>query len=216
MKTKILLVDDHKVFLEGLHQLLDQPADMTVVGEEGDGRMAVRRVRELTPHVVVMNVAMAGLNGIEATRQILADHPKTKVLILSMIADRRTVAKAFGAGASGYVLKECAFKEVVQAIRTVVAGRVYLSGTISGIVVEDYVHNLSKLSATALPVLSAREQEVLQLLAEGNSAKATAGTLHVSVKTVDAHRRKIMEKLRVQSMAELVKYAIREGLTSLE
>jgi DNA-binding NarL/FixJ family response regulator len=216
MKIKVLLADDHKVVLDGLRVLLEQQNDIAVVAEAENGRVAVQRARELSPQVVVMDVSMPGLNGIEAARQIIENQRKTRVIMLSMVADRRTVAKAFGAGVSGYVLKECAFKEVVQAIRAVVDGRVYLSDRISGIVIEDYVQNLTRLNPSSFPVLSAREQEVLQLLAEGKSAKETASILHLSVKTVDSHRKKIMEKLGVKSLAELVKYAIREGLTSLE
>lgn len=216
MKIRILIVDDHRVMLEGVRSLLEKQPDFTVVGEADNGRVAVQKVRELSPQIVVMDIAMANQNGIEATRQIVKDHRHVKVLILSMLADRRTVAKAFAAGASGYVLKESAFKEVVEAIRTVMSGKVYLSSPISGIVIEDYVHNLVRLSPSANPILTDREQEVLQLLAEGQSAKEIASTLHVSVKTVNAHRTNIMEKLKFQNFADLVKYAIQEGLTSLD
>ncbi|MDD2709579.1 MAG: response regulator transcription factor [Verrucomicrobiae bacterium] len=216
MKTKIILVDDHKVVLEGLHALLEQQHDMTVVAEADDSRIAVQKAKELQPNIVLMDVAMPGLNGIEATRQITSENRQVKVIVLSMLADRRTVAKAFGAGAMGYVLKECASRDIIQAIRTVMGGHVYMSSQVAGIVVEDYVQNMPRLNPSALPILSAREQEILQLLAEGQSSKETASTLHLSVKTVDAHRKKIMDKLAVNSVAELVKYAIREGLTSLE
>lgn len=215
MAVKILLADDHKITLEGLHILLDKQPDMKVVAEAEDGRMAVKLARKLKPDVVIMDVTMPELNGIEATRQILADAPDTKVLVLSMHLDRRFVAKMLSAGAKGYLLKDCAFEELVKAIDAVARNETYLSSQIVSIVIEDYVSQLSKTASDASLVMTSREREVLQLLAEGKSMKQVAGELHLSVKTVETYRKRIMDKLNIHSVAELTKFAIREGLTSL-
>jgi len=231
---KVLLADDHRIVREGLRSLLAAQPDMQVVGEAADGRQAVLMAKEMTPDVVVMDVAMPQLNGIEATRQISADEPGMKVVALSMHSDRRFVSEALKAGASGYVLKDGAFDELISAIRAVVSDRVYLSPRVAGVVVEDYVRRLPTRGngngghgphpgtdehaarRGAFDALTPREREVLQLMAEGYATKEVAHRLHVSVKTVETHRRQIMEKLDLHSVAELTKYAIREGLTTLE
>lgn len=216
MTIRVLVADDHKILREGLRSLLESQDDMEVVAEAEDGRTAVGLARELKPDVVVMDVAMPDLNGIEATRQIVADSPNVAVIGLSMHSDRRFVAGMLSAGAYGYLLKDCTFDELVEAIRSVVAGRRYLSPAVTGVVVDDYVRRLTKEESVPCSVLTAREREVLQLLAEGKSTKEMASQLHVSVKTIETHRQKIMEKLGLHSVAELTKYAIREGLVSLE
>jgi len=216
MSIRILLADDHKITREGLRSLLDKQQDMEVVGEAEDGRTAVTLVRELVPSVVIMDVSMPDLNGIEAARQIVDQFPDVKIIALSMHSDTLFVTEMLKSGTSGYLLKDCAFEELALAIRAVVAGKTYLSPSVSGIVVDDYLHRLSRADFSDSEVLTDREREVLQLLAEGKSTKQIALKLHISVKTVETHRRQIMNKLDIHTVAELTKYAIRKGLTSLE
>lgn len=221
MSTRVLLVDDHKIVRDGLRNLLAGELGMDVVGEADNGRDAVRLARELSPDVVVMDVGMTGLNGIEATRQIVSEANGPKVVALSMHAERRFVAEMLKAGATGYLPKDCAFGELAEAIRSAVAGRTYLSPAIAGEVVEDYVRRLSRAGedegrVSVSDALSPREREVLQLVAEGNSTKEIAATLHLSAKTVETHRRQMMVKLKIDSVAGLVKFAVREGLTTLD
>lgn len=213
---KILLADDHKLMREGLRMLLEKTGRIAIVGEAGDGISAVRMARDLKPDLVLMDIAMPDLNGIEATRRIRAETPGVKVIALSMHADKGFVRHMFAAGATGYVLKGSAFEEVDAAIKTVAAGRIYISPKITDQVLEEYVKQLIKPSAGAESPLSGREREVLQMLAEGKSSRKIAEHLHVSVTTVDTHRKHIMDKLGFRSIAELTKYAIREGLTSLD
>jgi two-component system, NarL family, response regulator NreC len=216
MNINILLVDDHKITRQGLRLMLEQQNDIKVLGEAEDGRTAISLVRELRPDVVIMDVTMPDLNGMEATRRIVSEFANVKVIALSMHSDTLFVSEMLKSGASGYLLKDCAFEELAEAIRTVVAGNAYLSPAVSGVVVEDYVHRLSKKDFSSSDVLSDREKEVLQLLAEGKTTKQIALKLHISAKTVETHRRQIMNKLNIHSVAELTKYAIRKGLTSLE
>jgi len=216
MSVKILLADDHKITRQGLRSLLEKEPDMEVVAEAEEGRTAVRLVRELLPDVVVMDVSMPDLNGMEATRQIVAEHPNVKVIALSIHSDNLFVSEMLKSGASGYLLKDCAFEELARAIHVVVAGKTYLSPAVSGVVVDDYLHRLARTESPSSEVLTDREREVLQLIAEGKSTKQVALKLHISVKTVETHRRQIMSKLDIHTIAELTKYAIRKGLTSLE
>jgi DNA-binding NarL/FixJ family response regulator len=217
MKLSVILADDHQVIREGLRNLISDQDDMEVVAEASNGREAIDLCGEMDPDVVVMDVAMPDLNGIEATRQIISDSPNTKVLALSMHADKHYAAGMLGAGASGYVLKDCAFDELADAIRRVSEGDSYLSDRIEGVVLRDYVERLSgEGGESAFSVLTDREREVLQLVAEGHTTKQIASDLHVSVKTIESHRQNIMDKLEIRSIAELTKYAIREGLTSLD
>jgi len=216
MSIRILLADDHKITRQGLRSLLDKQSDMVVVAEAEEGRTTVRLVRELLPDVVIMDVSMPDLNGMEATRQITREFGNVKIVALSMHSDSLFVTEMLKSGALGYLLKDCAFEELALAIRTVVAGKIYLSPSISSVVVDDYLHRLSKADFSGLDVLTNREREVLQLLAEGKSTKQIALKLHISGKTVETHRRQIMNKLDIHTVAELTKYAIRKGLTSLE
>jgi DNA-binding NarL/FixJ family response regulator len=186
-----------------------------VVGEAADGRAALALSQEMSPDVVIMDVAMPNLNGIEATRRIIASAPSTKVIALSMYVDRRFIQGMLEAGASGYLPKDCAFDELILAIRAVAANQSYLGSTIMDIVGKGYQrHFASKVPIS--PVLSSREREVLQLLAEGRTVKDIAHELKLSVKTIETHRNHISRKLNTNSMAELTKYAVREGLTSLD
>lgn len=216
MSIRILLADDHKITRQGLRSLLEKQPDMEVVAEAEEGRTAVRLVQELVPNVVIMDVSMPDLNGMEATRRIVAEFPNVKIIALSMHSDSLFVTEMLRSGASGYLLKDCAFEELERAIRTVMANKTYLSPSISGVVVDDYLHRLSKADFSNSEVLSDREREVLQLVAEGKSTKQIALKLHISTKTVETHRRQIMNKLDIHTVAELTKYAIRKGLTSLE
>lgn len=216
MGIRIIIVDDHQIVRQGLSTLLAKEPDMEVVAEAENGRKAVQLTKELAPHIVIMDVNMPDLNGIEATRQILHHNPDVKVIALSMHADRRFVVNMLKAGASGYLLKDCAFEELAQAIRLVMANKTYLSPGVSDIVIKDYVHGLSAPGSSAFSVLTAREREVLQLMAEGKSTSQIAEYLNISIKTVETHRQQLMHKLGIHSVAELTKYAIREGLTSLD
>ncbi|UCH43520.1 MAG: response regulator transcription factor [Dehalococcoidales bacterium] len=216
MSIRILLAEDHKMVREGLRGLLESQPDMEVVAEAGDGRAAMQLVQETSPDVVVMDVVMPDLNGIEATRQVVVRSPGVKVVALSMYSDTRFITGMLSAGASGYVLKDCAIEELVQAIHTVAENQTYLSPGITQIVVRDYIDHLDKMRPSAFSLLTAREREVLQLLAEGMTMKEIAYQLDLGVKTVETHRQQIMEKLDTHSIAELTKYAIREGLTSLD
>ncbi|MHC4499596.1 MAG: response regulator [Planctomycetota bacterium] len=216
MSIKIILADDHKITRQGLCSLLDKQPDMEVVAEAEDGRTAVRLALELAPDVIIMDVSMPDLNGIEAARKIAAECPEVNIVALSMHSDSLFVTEMLKSGAAGYLLKDCAFEELERAIRTVMAGKTYLSPAISGVVVNDYLQRLSKSDFSTKDVLTGREREVLQLLAEGKSTKQIALKLHISAKTVETHRRQIMDRLDIHSVAELTKYAIRKGFTSLE
>lgn len=216
VNTRILIADDHKIVRDGLCSLLEKQSKMEVVAEAENGRMAVQLAKERRPNVVIMDISMPDLNGIEATHQLIAALPEVKVIGLSMHSDKRFVVGMFGAGAAGFLLKDCAFEELAQAIKAVVANQVYLSPGIAGTVMEDYFRRISATASSPKAMLTSRQREVLQLLAEGQSTKQIASRLHVSVKTVETHRRQIMIKLDLHSIAELTKYAVREGLTSLE
>jgi two-component system response regulator NreC len=213
---KIVLADDHQIVRHGLRSLLSAEPDMEVVGEADNGRAVIRLVQEHAPQVVIMDISMPDLNGIEATRLILGENPGIKVIALSMHSDSLFVLNMFKAGASGYLLKDCALEELVKAVRTVMARKVYLSPGISDIVIKDFVVGYSSADSSAYSILTNREREVLQLMAEGKTTNQIADSLCVSVKTVEAHRKQMMNKLDIHSVAELTKYAIRQGLTSLE
>jgi DNA-binding NarL/FixJ family response regulator len=216
MSIRILLADDHQIIREGLRMLLEKQGDMEVVAEAEEGRTAVRLAREVNPDVIILDIAMPDLNGIEAARQILTECPTAKVLALSMHSDRRFVSEMLKAGAKGYLLKDCASEELARAVHSVMGGETYLSPAVAGEVVQDYVHRLKRPAEATAVALSAREREVLQLLAEGRNTKKIALQLNISVKTVETHRQHIMGKLHLHSVAELTKYAVREGLTTLE
>lgn len=215
MNIRIMIADDHEIVRNGLRSLIEKELDMEVIAEASNGRDAVRIALKLAPDVVIMDIAMPDLNGIEAARQIIAALPRIKVIALSMHADKRYVMEMLKAGASGYILKDSAFEELACAIRTALNNRTYLSPPITEIVIGDYVQLALATNGSAFSLLSAREREVLQLLAEGSSTAQIADCLCISVKTVETYRQHIIEKLDIRSIAELTKYAIREGLTSL-
>ncbi|HPF71216.1 MAG TPA: response regulator transcription factor [Candidatus Krumholzibacteria bacterium] len=216
MTTRIVLADDHRMFRDGLRALLGAHDGLEVVGEAQDGLEAIDLVGRLLPDVLILDLAMPGLHGIEVARRLAQDHPRTRIVVLSMHSDRRYVVEALRAGAAAYVLKESGFSELSGVIAEVQAGRLYLSPAVSAQVIKDYIRLAEADEGSAFAVLSAREREVLQLLAAGRATKEIAGELHLSVKTVETHRKTVMDKLGIHSIAELTKYAIREGLTPLE
>lgn len=214
MVIRVLLVDDHQLFREGMRSMLANDAGIEVIGEAENGRSAVELARQLAPDVIVMDISMPDLNGIEATRQIKEWSPGTQILALSAFPDRRLVAGALAAGAAGYLLKDSAFEELCRAIHTVAGKQVYLSPAVAGGVVEASLGLTPANGASRAVALTPRQREVLQLLTEGMNTKQAAARMHLSVKTIETHRAKIMKKLGCQNMAELTKYAIREGLTT--
>ena len=216
MAIRIILADDHEITREGLRSLLDREKDFQVIAEAGDGRVTLDLANQLKPDVVVMDITMPKLNGIDATKAILLEHPYIKVVALSVHSDRLFVSEMLAAGASAYLLKESSFKELTRAIRAVMEGGTYLCPRVVDTVVKDYADQVLKKDFTALPTLTSRERQILQLLAEGNTTKEIAHLLSLSVKTVHTHRQRIMEKLGIDSVAGLVKFAIRHGMTTLD
>jgi DNA-binding NarL/FixJ family response regulator len=215
MSIRIFLAEDHHIVRDGLRSILAGEPDLEVVGEAANGRSAVEETDRLLPEVVVMDVAMPELNGFEATRMIAARHPNIKVIALSAYADKQYVLGMLKAGAVGYVCKDSAGDELVNAIRAAYSGRNYLSPQVAGIIVDSCVQGGFDDPLVRSP-LGARERQVVQLLAEGHSSKEIASHMHIAMRTVESHRRNIMRKLMLHSVAELTKYALREGLTSLE
>ena len=215
MKIKVLLADDHKIFRDGLRTLIEKEG-MEVVGEAENGRKAIKLAEKLMPSVIVMDVSMPDMNGIESTRKIMAGMPNVKVIALSMHSDRRFVLGMLEAGASGYLLKDCAFGELANAINQVSTGKTYLSPQIADVVVKGYLNKANDSDIGGGAILTSREREILQLIAEGMTAKAIAAHVFLSIKTIETHRRNIMQKLNMRSTADLTKYAIREGLASLD
>lgn len=213
---KILLADDHQIIREGLASLLQVESDMKIVAQANDGLDAVKLTQQLSPDVVVMDIAMPDLNGIEAAYQIADVCPNVKIIALSMHSDKRYIIEMLRAGAAGYLLKDCAFEELADAIRAVYNGETYLNPSMSAMLIESCVRNPVDEKSSVFTVLSTRERQVLQLLAESNTTKQVAKILHISPKTVETHRAKIMSKLNLDNIAALTKYAVREGLTTLD
>ncbi|HEV56599.1 MAG TPA: response regulator transcription factor [Phycisphaerales bacterium] len=214
MSIRVFIADDHEIMREGMCALLRRRPDVEVVGQAADGRQAVRLVKELAPDVVIMDIGMPNLNGIEATRQMVADNPKLKVMALSTHSDGAIVAKMLKAGASGYMLKDSAFAELMTGIDAMARGNTYLCTKIARVIFSDYVNMLTNPKWSGGDGLTSREIEVLQLVAEGRTTKEIARILNVSVKTVDSHREHIMDKLGIHNVAGLTKYAVREGFTN--
>ena len=214
MTMKILLVDDHEIMREGMCALLRKRSDMEVIGQAADGRIAVQMAKDLAPDIIIMDIGMPNLNGIEATRQMVAENPRIKVMALSTYSDGSIVAKLIKSGASGYMLKESAFSELMDGLTAMMNGKTYLCSKISKVVFADYVNMITNPKWLSGDGLTSREREVLQLVAEGHTTKDIAKVLHLSPKTVDSHREHIMEKLSIRNIAGLTKYAIREGLTT--
>jgi DNA-binding NarL/FixJ family response regulator len=216
MSIKVIIADDHKVFREGLRSLLEKERNIDIVAEASDGREAVRMSHELSPDLIIMDIGMPDLNGIEATRQIISYDPDVKVLALSMHLNIQYVISVLRAGASGYLLKDCAFEELVQAIQSVLRKKKYLSPEITDMMVSEFLNEFPKEDSPVFSVLTERQREVLQLIAEGKTTKEIASLLNVSLKTIETHRQHIMNKLNIRSIAQLTKFAVREGLTSLD
>lgn len=215
MRPTILLVDDHPIFREGLRSLIERSEQGSVVGEAGNGADALRLAGELRPDLVIMDLTMPVMNGIDATREITGRYPGTRVLVLSMESDRFFVVEVLKAGASGYLLKDTAFAELSDAISTVAGGETYLPRKISTLLVKDFLQCIPENMTLVYQHLTAREREVLQLVADGKNIKEIAYQLGVSPKTVENQRQAIMQKLQLFSIAELTKYAVRHGLSSL-
>ena len=215
MSIRIILVDDHEMVRRGLITVLQEQEDLEIVGEAGDGLTAIRLAEELKPDLMVLDVEMPGLDGIETARQILRISPNSKILALSIHKEQDYVTAMFSVGASGYILKESALDELVEAIRTVDAGQKYISSKLVDIVLTSLGGTMPSAYESKLSQLTPREIEVLKLIAEGNITKEIAHLLHVSPKTVDAHRQQIMKKLDIHTIADLTRLAIREGLIAL-
>ena len=213
-KIRVLLADDHTIVRQGLRALLDSQEDIEVVGEAEDGRQAFEKTKELIPDIVVIDITMPNLNGIEATRQIKKQNPEIKVLVLTVHDNEEYIHQILQAGASGYLLKESAVTDLVSAINAVKKGGIFLSPAISKVVVKDYIRHAEEGTGDfdSLNILTNREREVLQLIAEGHTNREVANILKLSVKTVDVHRSHIMEKLNIHDVTGLVKYSIRKGL----
>ena len=215
MAIRILLADDHGILRQGIRSLIEKHADMQVVGEADNGLAAVEMTRKLRPDVVIMDVSMPGLDGIEATRQIKSELPEVKVLALSVHAKREFILDMVRAGVSGYMLKECAFEDLINAIKTLVAGQSYFSPQVASIVLNGIAKDGFQFVDCDRVMFTLRESQVLRLLTGGESAKQIAAEVGLSVKTVESIRRHIMEKAAVNNLADLTKFAIREGLTKI-
>ena len=218
MSIKILLADDHAILRHGLSRSLSQQEGFDVVGQCSDGITAARMARELDPDLIIMDIRMPEMNGIEATREILRDFPKKKIIALSMHSSKRFVTEMFKAGANGYLLKDCEFDELLNAIHTVMDGKIYISPSVGDILVDNFIKpgGTQQLDGSIYSTLTKRERQVLQLLSEGKTTKQIARQLFISPKTVEAHRLNIMNKLDIDNVAQLTKYAIQEGITSPE
>ncbi|HZZ43678.1 MAG TPA: response regulator transcription factor [Tepidisphaeraceae bacterium] len=214
---RFVLADDHQMMRAGLRSILEQRPGYQVVGEAEDGRRTVEIVRETSPHIVLMDITMPDLNGIEATRQIMSISPGTKVIGLSMHSDRQMITEILRAGASGYLLKNSAASELLIAVESVMIGKSYLSPDVTRVVMDEMLgKNAPASEPSAFTSLTTREREVLQLIAEGKTNKEIARSLEIGIKTVETYRGQVMDKLNLRSVAELTKYAIRNGLTSLQ
>ena len=214
MATKVLLVDDHKIMREGISALLRRYSEFEVVGQAADGRQALEMASQLKPDIIIMDVGMPNLNGVDATKQLLSMNPDLKIMALSTHSDGAVVAKMIKAGAKGYILKESAFEELIEGLNTLQDDRTFLCNKISKVVFSEYVGMVTNSKVTNGDGLTGREREVLQLVAEGHTTKEIAEILNLSTKTIDSHREHIMQKLGIRNIAGLTKYAIREGMTT--
>ncbi len=212
-KIRILIVDDHAIMRDGIRALLSLQSDIEIVGEASEGKEAIEKAAELLPDVVVMDIGMPEMDGLEATRRIMKKSPKTKVLVLTQHDNREYVLSAIKAGATGYVPKRALGSELVSAIRTVQNGDSFLYPSAAAALIEDYLHQVDE---EPYDRLTDREREILKLIAEGRTSREIASMLYISLKTVLGHRTKIMEKLDIHNRTELIKYAMRKGLVSID
>lgn len=214
-KIRILLADDHQLMRSGIRLMLERESDLSVVGEASDGREAVALAKSLRPDVVVMDIGMANLNGIEAAQQVTQNRPEVAIVMLSMHSDESYVLRALKAGARGYLLKDSAEADLIKAVHAVAGGKSFFSPAVSKVLLDDYVRKLKRSGADdAYDLLTPREREVLQLVAEGKSNKDIANLLNLSVYTVESHRSNLMEKLNLRGLPELILYAVRKGIIS--
>jgi len=214
MPVKVLLVDDHQIVRDGIIKLLGGRDDIKIVGEASNGKEAIDFCDRETPDVILMDIAMPDMNGIEASHQILKKHSRCRIIILSMHADKLFVSRAFAAGVSGYLLKDCDIDEIIEAIQSVASNQTYVSPLVAGTVVEGFRESIKNMPTDEAEVLTDREREVLQLIAEGKTSKEIASSLDLSTKTIDAHRQQIMDKLNIHSIAGLTRYALKHGIIS--
>lgn len=215
MATKVLIADDHQLFREGLVNLISSAPDIDVIAEAKDGKEATEQARKMKPDVVLIDIGMPQMNGIEATRIIKKENPKMKVIAVSMHSDRQFVKGVLEAGADGYLLKNCTYRQLIDAIQSVISGKKYLSDDITEMVIQGYLEP-DEVNSDGQSDLSEREMEVLKLYAEGKSTREISEKLFISVKTVGTHKQHIFEKLGLKSNADMVKYAIKEGLIQLQ
>jgi len=216
MNTNIIIVDDHQIMREGLRSMFEPESDITVVGEAENGRDAIQLIQKKLPHVVIMDINMPDLNGIDTTRQLTAELPEVKIIALSMHSDTYMVTEMLKAGASAYLLKDCSRQDIIAAIRAVAAGKSYLSPEITGVVIDNFVKQTSPDKSSDVSKLTSKEREVLQLIAEGLTSKEIASRLGTAPKTIESHRSNIMKKLDIHTIADLTKFAIRHGITCLD
>jgi len=213
---KVLVADDHTILRQGIKALLDNQAGIEVIGEAKDGREALELVERLLPDVILMDIGMPGLNGLEATRRIKKKFPGIKVLVLTMYTNEEYVFQILNAGANGYLVKETAFQDLISAIKAVYRDEAFMSPSISKKVINRYTQGIRKTNDTTCDILTTREREILQLIAEGSSSKKIAEALFISPKTVETHRTHIMDKLNIHNRTDLIKYAIRTGIVDID
>ena len=215
-KIKVFVADDHTILRQGIKALLDNQGGIEVIGEAKDGREAIKIIEEVLPDVILMDIAMPGLNGLEATRRIKKKFPKMKVLVLTMYTNEEYIFQILNAGANGYLVKETAFQDLISAIRAVYRGEAFMSPSISKKVINNYIKRARGDKKKVHDILTTREREILQLIAEGNSNKRIAEALFISPKTAETHRTHIMDKLNIHDRAGLIKYAIRKGIVDID
>ena len=216
MKIKILIADDHKILRTGMRSMIEKEPDLEVVGEAENGITAVQMACDLNPDVVIMDIAMPGINGVDATREILSKAPEIKVLALSTYSEKQFIFAMLKAGALGYLVKDCAFEELVSAVRSVAENKIYIAPKVLNIVVKEYLNNKSQELPKDDVQLTPRERDVLRLITKGKNTKEIASELYVSVKTIETHRQNIMNKLGIHNVAELTLYAVQIGLIILD
>ena len=215
-KIKVLVADDHTILRQGIKALLDNQEGIEVIGEAKDGREALAIIEETLPDVILMDIAMPGLNGLEATRRIKKKFPRMKVLVLTMYTNEEYIFQILNAGANGYLVKETAFQDLISAIKAVYKNEAFMSPSISKKVINSYIKKAQDDEEKTCEILTTREREILQLIAEGNSSKKIAELLFISPKTVETHRTHIMDKLNIHNRTGLIKYAIRKGMVDVD